>query len=50
MRVTICRGQKSLVRVEKEGRIGYFTAGRHVSDRKITELATGNYVKWRMMG
>lgn len=35
MRVTICRGETSLVRVEKDGRIRYFNAGRYLSDGRI---------------
>lgn len=47
MRIMICRGPKSLVRVEKGGRMGYFQAGRHVSEWRIKYLAhQGNYTRW----
>jgi hypothetical protein len=47
MRITICRGQNSLVRVEDNGRVGYFNAGRHVSDRQIARLASAKHVNLR---
>jgi hypothetical protein len=38
LRVTICRGQTSLVRVEKKGRVRYFNAGKYLSDQRILRL------------
>lgn len=47
MRITICRGETSLVRVENRGRVGYFNAGRYLSDKRIIKLANTSFVNLR---
>lgn len=47
MRIIICRGETSLVRVEYRGRAGYFNAGRYLSDQRIEKLAKASHVNLR---
>lgn len=47
MRVTICRGQTSLVRVQNGKRVGYFNAGRYLTDQRIEKLAQATHINLR---
>lgn len=47
MRVTICRGQTSLVRVEQRGRVRYFNAGRYLSEQGILRLLDSTVITLR---